>query len=194
MRKDASEADFTRAADSARRQINARKDVAGTKLKEGKKPKTPVKPQEIRVGDNVKVTSIGAKGSVLSAPDSKGMVSVQAGIMKLNVHYTELELQNETAVKASRKAGKVDIVKKMLPLSINLIGKTVDEALIEANKYLDDAFICGFNEVTIIHGKGTGALSGAIRDMCRRHPQVKSYRAGRFGEGEGGVTVVELKR
>ena len=66
--------------------------------------------------------------------------------------------------------------------------------MLEADKYLDDAFVGGLNEVTIIHGKGTGALSSAIRDLLKRHPHVKNFRVGKYGEGEQGVTVVELKR
>ena len=193
-KQNASEADFTRAVEKARRQMTASKDVAATRIKEGKKPRLTLRAEDIKVGDTVKVTSIGAKGSVLTLPDSKGMVGIQAGIMKLNVHYSELELQNESGQKTYQKASKVNVIRKMLPLSINLIGKTVDEALIEANKYIDDAFVGGLTEVTIIHGKGTGALQAAIRDMLKHHKQVKSYRAGRFGEGENGVTIVELKR
>lgn len=163
-------------------------------LKESKKPRISAKPEEIKPGDIVKVCSIDAKGSVLSAPDSKGMVSVQAGIMKLNVHYTDLEIQNESAQKTYQRTSRVNVIRKSIPLSINLIGKTVDEALLEADKYLDDAFVGGLNEVTIIHGKGTGALSNAIRDLLKRHPHVKNFRAGKYGEGKQGVTVVELKR
>lgn len=189
-----SEAEFTKAVEKARRKMSASKDVASERLKESKKPRMTLKPQDIRVGDTVTVSRIGAKGSVLTLPDSKGMVSVQAGVMKLNVHYSELELKNETGQKSYQKTSRINVIRKMIPLQINLIGKTVDEALIEANKYIDDAFIAGLNEITIIHGKGTGALQTAIRDMLKHNKQVKSFRAGRFGEGENGVTVVELKR
>lgn len=194
MKAHASEAEVTKTIEKARRQLSAKKDVAQHALKESKKPRISAKPEEIKPGDIVKVCSIDAKGSVLSAPDSKGMVSVQAGIMKLNVHYTDLEIQNESAQKTYQRTSRVNVIRKSIPLSINLIGKTVDEALLEADKYLDDAFVGGLNEVTIIHGKGTGALSNAIRDLLKRHPHVKNFRAGKYGEGEQGVTVVELKR
>ena len=193
-KKNADEAEFTRAVENARRRMSAKKDVAEKKIKESKKPRRTLKPQDISVGDTVRVASMGAKGSVLAPPDSKGMVSVQAGIMKLTVHYSDLELQNESAKQTYQRSSRVNMGKKEISLSINVIGKTVDEALLEVDKYIDDAFICGLNEVTVIHGKGTGALSSAIRDMLKHHPHVKSCRAGRFGEGEQGVTVVELKK
>ena len=133
---------------------------------------------------------------MLKAPDQKGMVAVQAGIMKLNVHYSELEKNNETSRTVYQKSSpsRVSLERKPISMSLNVIGKTVEEALTLVDKYLDDVYVAGLNEVTIIHGVGTGALKSAIRDYLNGHPHVKSYRAGRFGEGEQGVTVVSIRR
>lgn len=196
LRKNASEADFTRAVESARRKVSAKKDTAYKAVKEKKKPIKKVDPKTIKPGDLVKIPSLEVSGSVLKAPDQKGMVAVQAGIMKLNVHYSELEKNNETSRTVYQKSSpsRVSLERKPISMSLNVIGKTVEEALTLVDKYLDDVYVAGLNEVTIIHGVGTGALKSAIRDYLNGHPHVKSYRAGRFGEGEQGVTVVSIRR
>ena len=127
-----------------------------------------------------------------SLPDAKGMVSVQAGIMTLNIHYSDL-MQKQKGKRKAVRTSSVQLAQKMVPLSINLHGYNVEEALIEVDKYLDDAFLAGIKEVSIIHGKGTGTLRSGIQQYLRRHPHVQSFRLGKYGEGEAGVTVVTLK-
>lgn len=152
-------------------------------------------PENLRLGQKVYVKSFDAEGFVESLPDSKGNLTVRIGIMKLSVNISDVfEIEEETATKnlvSSKKA--VEVNQKSIDMSIDVRGKTSDDAILEVDKYLDDAYTAGLKQVTIIHGKGTGVLRQAIRNFLRRHPHVKSFRDGTYGEGEQGVTVVELK-
>ena len=138
------------------------------------------------------IVSLDADGVVQTLPDAKGMVGIQAGIMALNIHYSDLEQKQKSKQKAVRTS-RITLTQKSVPLFINLHGYTVEEAIVEVDKYLDDAFLAGIKEVSIIHGKGTGALRSGIQQYLRRHPHVQSFRLGKYGEGETGVTIVTLK-
>ena len=151
-----------------------------------------IDPKQLNIGEEVRIISLGADAVVQSLPDAKGMVSVQAGIMTLNIHYSDL-MQKQKGKRKAVRTSSVQLAQKMVPLSINLHGYNVEEALIEVDKYLDDAFLAGIKEVSIIHGKGTGTLRSGIQQYLRRHPHVQSFRLGKYGEGEAGVTVVTLK-
>ncbi|MBQ9941518.1 MAG: Smr/MutS family protein, partial [Christensenellaceae bacterium] len=187
-----SEADTTRTVDKARKKLAARKENLQKQLEKKEKPVgAPIEPGDLHLGDAVRILSLGADATVLTLPDGKGMVGVQAGIMKMNVHYTDLQLRQEK--KLPRSTGRVMRTQKSVPLSINVNGKTVDEAIVEVDQYLDDAFLAGLKEVSIVHGKGTGALRAGVQNYLRRHPHVDSFRLGKYGEGETGVTVVTLK-
>ncbi len=160
--------------------------------------KTSLRPQDIKSGDSVMVRSMGIKGIVASAPDAKGNVQVQMGILKSRVPLKDLELLDEEVIKTpvlkKTGAGKIKMSKSAsVSTSINLIGKTVDEAIPEMEKYLDDAYLAHLSQVTIIHGRGTGALRNAVHQRLRKMKNVKSFRLGTFGEGETGVTIVEFK-
>ncbi len=162
----------------------------------GKKNK--LRPQDIKPGDSVMVRSMGIKGIISSAPDSKGNVQVQMGILKSRVALSDLELLDEEVIKTpvlkKTGAGKIKMSKSAsVSTSINLIGKTVDEAIPEMEKYLDDAYLAHLSQVTVIHGRGTGALRNAVHQRLRKMKNVKSFRLGTFGEGETGVTIVEFK-
>lgn len=113
--------------------------------------------------------------------------------MKMTVHYTDLEKKQGKSGKKAARTSSVRLVHKPVPLSLNLHGYTVEEALLEIDKYLDDAFVAGLSEVSIIHGKGTGALRSGVQNYLRHHPHVAKFRLGKYGEGEAGVTVVTLK-
>ena len=144
------------------------------------------------------VRSMGIKGIISSAPDSKGNVQVQMGILKSRVALSDLELLDEEVIKTpvlkKTGAGKIKMSKSAsVSTSINLIGKTVDEAIPEMEKYLDDAYLAHLTQVTVIHGRGTGALRNAVHQRLRKMKNVKSFRLGTFGEGETGVTIVEFK-
>lgn len=131
---------------------------------------------------------------VLTNPDNKGDVQVQAGIMKIKVNIKDLRKTKETKIeKRQRKKKQMSLNLKSVATSVDLRGMDSEEATYTADKYLDDACMGGLSEVTIIHGKGTGILRTAINDMLKRHPHVKAYRLGNYGEGGNGVTVVELK-
>ncbi|MBS5522035.1 MAG: endonuclease MutS2 [Clostridiales bacterium] len=160
--------------------------------------KTNLKPQDIKPGDSVLVRSMGIKGIVVSPADTKGNVQVQMGILKSRISIKDLELLDEEVIKAptlnKTGAGKIKMSKSAsVSTSINLIGKTVDEALPELDKYLDDAYLAHLSQVTVIHGRGTGALRNAVHQRLKKMKHVKSYRLGTFGEGETGVTIVEFK-
>ncbi len=164
---------------------------------------TPKKTKEIsvknlRVGDSVNVISLGLKGTVSTLPNAKGDLYVQMGILRSLVNLKDIELIEEETVTAPgfnrTQSGKIKMSKSAsIHPDINLIGKTVDEALSDLDKYLDDAYLAHLPQVTVIHGRGTGALRNAIHAHLKKLSYVKSFRLGAFGEGDQGVTIVEFK-
>ncbi|MSC84983.1 endonuclease MutS2 [Eubacterium sp. am_0171] len=164
-----------------------------------KKPKKAYKPSDFKLGESVKVLSMNLTGTVSSMPDSRGNLTVQMGILRSQVNISDLEIIEEPAsytVKSMKRTSKGKLkMSKSLSVSpeINLLGKTVDEAVSELDKYLDDAILSHLSTVRVVHGKGTGALRKGIHEFLRRQKHVKSYRLGEFGEGDAGVTIVELK-
>lgn len=170
-------------------------------LKQEPKKKQELKADKLRLGDDVRVLSMGLKGIVNSMPDAKGYLFVQCGIIRSKVHISDLELIDEDAVvgKKDKKVQKSGISQLKMSKSysispeINLLGKTVDEALCELDKYLDDAYLSHLSSVRIVHGKGTGALRQAVTNHLKRTKYIKSFRQGEYGEGDAGVTIAEFK-
>lgn len=156
--------------------------------------------KDLRLGDGVKILSLNLKGTVSSLPDSHGNLFVQAGIMRMKVNLSDLERNLDEAEITGPKlaktgAGKIKMSKSSsVSTEINLLGKTVDEALAELDKYLDDAYLAHLPSVRIVHGKGTGALRKGVHNYLKKQRHVKSYRLGEFGEGDAGVTIVEFKK
>lgn len=170
-----------------------------TRPVEKKQPKKQLTAKDIRPGDSVKVLSMNLKGTVGSRPDSKGYLFVQMGIIRSKVHISDLELVDEPVITGPALqrtgAGKIKMSKSAsISTEINLLGKTVDEAVAELDKYLDDAYISHLKSVRVVHGKGTGALRKGIHNYLRRQKHVDSFRLGEFGEGDAGVTIVEFKK
>ncbi|MDD5944279.1 MAG: endonuclease MutS2 [Clostridia bacterium] len=167
--------------------------------KSRRKKVAAVKPiKNLKAGDNVYVVSFDRTGVAMSAPDSNGEVMVQCGNMKIKVPLSELtyyEATKETKKNSSKNvSSKVRAGKsQFIATEIDCRGQNVEEGLGNIDKYLDDAYLAGLTTVTIIHGKGTGVLRAAVQKYLRTNPHVKSFRPGVFGEGEMGVTVVELK-
>jgi DNA mismatch repair protein MutS2 len=151
--------------------------------------------QDIRLWDHVFISSLNQKGQVVSEPANDGKVTVQAGALKLNVPINTLKKikaeVTEEKPKSYRKG--FDITNKNIKTSIDLRGMSLEEAFLEIDKYLDDAYLSGLNEVQLIHGKGTGVLRQGIAEFLRKHQLVKDYRLGEFGEGGSGITVVKFK-
>ena len=157
-----------------------------------------VKPEQIKPGESVKVLSMNLKGTVCGKPDSKGYLFVQCGIIRSKVHISDIVVVPEDDIKAegiSRSSyGKVTMAKSAtVKTEINLLGKTVDEALNALDKYLDDAYMAHLPSVRIVHGKGTGALRNAVHNHLKRMRNVESFRLGEFGEGDAGVTIVTFR-
>ncbi len=153
--------------------------------------------KDLKVGDTVNVISLGLKGTVSTLPNAKGDLFVQMGILRSQVNIRDLELLDEEVIVAPNlsktSSGKIKMSKSStIHPEINLIGKSVDEALPELDKYLDDAYLAHLPQVTIIHGRGTGALKNAVHAHLKKTKYVKSYRVGGFGEGNHGVTIVEF--
>ena len=164
-----------------------------------KKPKKELTAKDISLGDAVKVLSMNLKGTVSSRPDNKGFLFVQMGIIRSKVHISDLELIDEAEITTPTMqrtgAGKIRMSKAAhVSTEINLLGKTVDEAIAELDKYLDDAYIAHLKSVRIVHGKGTGALRKGVHNYLKRQKHVESFRLGEFGEGDAGVTIVEFKK
>ena len=165
---------------------------------EERQPRKKHKASDFHLGDDVYVISLGLNGIVTSLPNEKGDLFVQMGILSSKVNISDLELVKEPSNKASKSAqvrtGKLKMSKvSTISPEINLIGKRVDQALVDLDKYLDDAYLSHLKEVRIIHGKGTGALRDAVHSHLRKSKYVKSYRLGEFGEGDAGVTIAEFK-
>jgi DNA mismatch repair protein MutS2 len=160
-----------------------------------KRNKSSKPPKNLKPGDTVLIVNLNKKATVIAPPDKDGEVLVQAGIMKINVHISTLELVDEQKSEM-RRSGMSEIgasKAKNISTEIDLRGYNLDEALDKVDKYLDDAIIAGLREVSIIHGKGTGVLRSGIQKYLKSNPRLKSFRLGRYGEGESGVTIVELK-
>lgn len=191
-----STADMERERERLRKKMEAAR--SGMK-KEPAKPKKEYKPSDFRLGESVKVLSMNLNGTVASLPDNRGNLTVQMGILRSQVNISDLEIIDEKPSylqKTGRQTGKGKLkMNKSLSVGpeINLLGKTVDEAIAELDKYLDDASLAHLSSVRIVHGKGTGALRNGIHQFLRRQKHVKSFRLGAFGEGDAGVTIAELK-
>ena len=154
--------------------------------------------KDLHIGDSIKVLSLNLKGTVSTLPDAKGNLFVQMGILRSQVNIRDLEKLDDTVITGGNfsktGSGKIKMSKSAsVSTEINLLGKTVDEAIMELDKYLDDAYIAHLPFVRIVHGKGTGALRKGVHNYLRRQKHVKSYRLGEFGEGDAGVTIVEFK-
>lgn len=167
-------------------------------LKNDKPTHKVLKPTQIKPGDSVKVVSMGLKGTVSSLPDKNGNLFVQCGIIRSKVSLNDLVLIEEETINTGKmqrsSSGKLKMSKSYsISTEINLLGRTVDEALSELDKYLDDAYLAHLPSVRVVHGKGTGALRNAVHSYLRKNRVVKSYRLGEYGEGDAGVTIVEFK-
>lgn len=191
--KDIDRSAADRAIQSARDTLRATETAVNEKEAIKKEDNTKP-PKTVRAGDTVNIVTLDQKATVLSAPDSKGEVMVQAGVMKLNIKLKDIRLIEEKKA-AAPTSGKVGLgAGKQVGLELDVRGMLVDEANIIVDRYLDDAYNAGLSEVNIIHGKGTGALRAGVQAFLKRHPLVKGYRMGSYGEGDAGVTVVTLKK
>lgn len=185
-----------------KQRTNIREKMAANEKKSSKKKDTaiynPKVPKKLRIGDSVKVLSMNLTGTVHSLPNAKGDLFVQMGILRSQVNIKDLVLI-EDAAPGSKKyaktgAGKLKMSKSAsVSTEINLIGKTVDEAIALLDKYLDDAYLAHLPSVRIVHGKGTGALRSAVQSHLKRQSYIKSFHLGEFGEGDAGVTIAEFK-
>ena len=190
--------DLEKSRDKVRNKLKNTSDKLS--LKNQEPSHKPLKPGQLQLGDSVKIVSLGMRGIVNSLPDAKGNLFVQCGIMRSNVNINDLILIPDeptiTKSKTTQKtnAGKIKMSKTYnISPEINLLGKTVDEALSVLDKYLDDAYLAHLKSVRIVHGKGTGALRNAVQQHLRRTKYVDSFRLGEFGEGDAGVTIAVFK-
>ena len=187
--------DMERQRSAIREQLKKTGEKLATKQK-GNRPKTA--PGKLSIGDLVMVHSMGVKGTVMSLPNTKGKCFVQMGIIRSKVSISDLELIDEpviTTPSLSRTgAGKIRMSKSAsVSTEINLLGKTVDEAIFELDPFLYQASEANVPEVRVVHGKGTGALRKGVQAFLKGHPCVKEFRDGVYGEGDNGVTMVKIK-
>lgn len=192
-------AGMTKEMERERAALREELDKTGSKLTVEGTHKAPKKaPEKLSVGDIVMVHSMGVKGTISTLPNNKGKCFVQMGILRSEVDIKDLELL-EQETKAAKKEANITHARNMkmskamsISPELNLIGKTVDEALVLLDKYIDDAYLAKLHQVTIIHGMGTGALRNAVQNYCKRSKVITDYRMGEYGEGGYGVTVINL--
>jgi DNA mismatch repair protein MutS2 len=186
----------TKAIEEKRQSLKDKMSKVESKLSKNEKKNYNV-PEKLVIGDKVKVHSLNQSGVVATLPDKNGNVTVKTGIMKVTVNIKDLSLdQSDSVIMATPKRFASSIKRKKasnVSAEIDLRGCLADEAIDLVDKYLDDAYLAGVSPVTIIHGKGTGALRKAVHTFLKTNAHVKSFRLGQYGEGESGVTVVELK-
>ena len=180
-----------------RSRMNKHQDLSGSKPQQKRKKKA-LKAADLMIGSNVHILTLNANGTVSTLPNEKGDLFVQAGLLRTQVNIKDLELLPDEKPKQTEKrqngSGRIRIDKAAsIHQEVNLIGMTVDEAMPVLNKYLDDAYLAHMSQVTVIHGRGTGALRKAVHQQLAKLKYVKSYRLGEFGEGDMGVTIVCFK-
>ena len=199
LRKKKQNADFAREAQEAksrlRRQLDRMEREADPVTR--RKPESYTLPRPLKAGDTVTVVSLGKVGTVLSPTDKNGVTEVQIGLIRTRVKTDDLRLTEQakvTAPKPSRTAGGITSRGlREAHTEIDLRGMMTDEGVLALDRFIDEALLNGLSQITIIHGKGTGALRAAVQQHLRTHPNIQSYRLGTFGEGEMGVTIAELK-
>lgn len=191
-----------KALEKKRQKVRDKISEKNAKLSLSSEPAQPkqkaLDPAKLKKGDSVKVISMGLKGIVSTLPDSKGNLFVQCGIMRTTVNVKDLALVEEATITAPTlqrtNSGKIKMSKVTgISTEINLLGRTVDEAICELDKYLDDAYLAHLPSVRVVHGKGTGALRSAVHSHLKRQKHVKEFRLGEYGEGDAGVTIVTFK-
>jgi DNA mismatch repair protein MutS2 len=189
--RDAHEAN--RAMENARRKFNEKKKSLDKEEKQEVKAKgTP--PKTVKKGDSVNVLSVSQIGTVITLPDSKGDLIVKVGIMKINTNLSDLRLVKEEAPKKEKSHISSQVSKTMdIGMELDVRGENVEDAIYLLEKFLDDAILSSLSVVRVIHGKGTGVLRNGLHAYLKKQPRVKTYRLGTFGEGDAGVTVIELK-
>ena len=183
-----------------RKQVDAAQEALADKPEEaaGEVPKS------VKVGDMVHIASMDVDATVASLPDAKGFLQLKVGMMKMRAQLSDLRTLSSTQklIKKEQKKlerkrvmreQRVDVTARPVRQELDVRGMALDEAIPEVQKFLDDAMLSSLGEVSIIHGNGTGILRAGIQDCLRRHPCVSSFRLGRYGEGETGVTIVSLK-
>ncbi len=196
MRKQQNKADLASAKSRQKSAMGKMYDTANpVQQRERKEYKLP---RPLKRGDKVLIFDIDKTGILASDPDSSGNVFVQAGIMKTKVNVSKLRLiENEPKVtvqnKRVSKAGVQSKLQRKPSLELDIRGCAVDEGIHELDMFIDNAVLSGAGIITVIHGKGTGVLRAGIQKHLKSHPSVKSFRPGLFGEGEDGVTIIELK-
>lgn len=197
----AKSAELDEKVSSARKKLQNREQSIDKAMRNADKPKKTFRepPKNLMAGETVKIVSMGETATVLKTPMPKDKtVRVQAGIIKMDVHITDLERvkdnsAKELADKYIKSTRSFASKTKNATTEIDVRGQLPEEAIMNVEKFLDDCYLAGVSPVSIIHGKGTGVLRRDIGEMLKRHRYVKSHRLGRFGEGETGVTIVELK-
>ena len=192
--------DLTQKTGKMRESLKKKEDSIDKAMQKAAKPKkTYVEPpKDLKPGTAVKIVDMNQEATVLSVPDKKGNVKVQAGIIKMDVHITNLRKVENTdskqlAEKYVKSTRAFESKTKNVSTEIDVRGQMLDEAWDNVLKFLDDCYLAGMSPVSIIHGKGTGVLRKGIQERLRKYKYVKSYRNGRYGEGEDGVTICELK-
>ncbi len=199
LKREKDKADFSEMVKASKSRTNSALDNMFDKANpviEKKKTKY-VLPRELKLGDSVRLMDMGTKGTVISLPDASGNVCVQMGMIKTKTKLDNLELVTESAPAPKKKGG----VKKTLQsnanrkssMELDIRGMMSDEGVMEVDRFIDNCLLGGIETITIIHGKGTGALRAAVHQFLKTHKNVKSYRLGAYGEGEAGVTVAVLK-
>ncbi len=197
LAKEQEEAEVRRQTEELRQKLNKSINNLEDSLAQSIMPRQGLvkPPKNLKPGDSVLIVNLNQKGTVVSVPDKNGEALVQAGIMKINVHISNLKIIDEQKQQIKKTGmGKIGVSKAQnMSSEIDLRGMLLDEAIDVVDKYLDDASIAGLGEVTLIHGKGTGALRSGLQQHLKHNPHVKSFRLGKLGEGEAGVTIVEVK-
>lgn len=199
IRKEKDQADFSKKAQEARKGAFSLLDKLDDEVAPVLKVPTEeyINQRPLKKGDSVEIRGIGTKATVLEEPDKRGMVLVQAGIIKTRIAKNGLKVLEDQREKKDTgryfSGGGVARQARQVQTNIDVRGQNAEEALLNIDKFLDDASLLGLNELCIVHGKGTGVLRASVQQFLRSNTHVKTFRLGRYGEGEDGVTLVELR-
>ncbi|HWS29515.1 MAG TPA: endonuclease MutS2 [Clostridia bacterium] len=190
--KDVDRSTADREIQKTRDALRAQEESLHEPLEAPQKPDEGLPPRSVKIGDTVKIVSLDQNATVLSVPDAKGEVLLQAGIMKLTARLNDLRLiEEQSSSKATAKF--TQNLSRAVGLELDIRGMMVDDAIPVVDRYLDDAAMAGLTEVGIIHGKGTGALRAGIQAHLKHHPRSAGFRIGNYGEGDAGVTFVKIR-